>query len=51
MYDIRYEALDDLLDCVALYRGTFRMSTFACVAIHDYHMTLVRIHIMHVHRT
>jgi hypothetical protein len=51
IFDVICVTLNDLLGYVALYHGTIRMSTIAYITLHDYHMTLVRIHIMHVHRT
>jgi hypothetical protein len=48
VFDVICVALDDLLGCVALYHGTFMMSTIAYIDIHDYHMVLVWIHIMHL---
>jgi hypothetical protein len=48
IFDVICVALDDLLSCVALSHGTFRMSMIVYIALHDYHMVLVRIHIAHV---
>jgi hypothetical protein len=48
MFNVICVTLDDLLGCVAFYNEIFRMIMIAYIALHDYHMTLIWIHIMYV---